>query len=108
MSQELEALAPRTQDRGVLARMVMQLMDLWNLNPEQQAGLLGLDASSRSGLAKYRKGSPIGTSRDQLDRVSHLLGIHKNPRLLFPQNSEIGYRWWPPTTRPSTTSRLWM
>lgn len=93
MSHEVEALDPKTQDRGVLARMVMQLMALWNLNTEQQAALLGLDASRRSSLAKYRKGSPIGTSRDQLDRVSHLLGIHKNLRLLFPQNSEVGYRW---------------
>jgi uncharacterized protein (DUF2384 family) len=44
-------------------------------------------------LARYRKGEPIGTSRDQYERVGHLLGIHKNLRLLFPHNRELAYRW---------------
>ena len=26
-------------------------------------------------------------------RVGHLLGIHKNLRLLFPQNRDLAYRW---------------
>lgn len=73
--------------------MVMHLMDLWNLSTEQQANLLGIDPSSRATLAKYRKGSPIGTHRDQKERVGHLLGIHKNLRLLFPQNPDLAYRW---------------
>lgn len=86
-------VSPKSQDRAALARMVMQLLDHWDLSTEQQAALLGLDPSSRSSLAKYRNGSPIGTSRDQLERVSHLLSIHKNLRLLFPQNRDLCYRW---------------
>jgi uncharacterized protein (DUF2384 family) len=44
-------------------------------------------------LTRYRKGEAIGTSRDQYERVGHLLGIHKNLRLLFPQNRDLAYRW---------------
>ena len=84
---------PASQDRGALAQMVMTLLDHWQLNTEDQAALLGLAASNRSALARYRKGDPIGTSRDQMERVGHLLGIHKNLRLLFPQNRELAYRW---------------
>ncbi len=81
------------QDRGALARMVMQLLDHWNLTTMDQAMLLGLAATNRGTLTRYRKGEPIGTSRDQYERVGHLLAIHKNLRLLFPKNRDLAYRW---------------
>ena len=82
-----------SQDRGALAKMVMALLDHWQLSTEDQAALLGLAGSNRAALSNYRNGKPIGTSRDQYERVGHLLGIHKNLRLLFPQNRELAYRW---------------
>jgi uncharacterized protein (DUF2384 family) len=84
---------PVEQDRGALAKMVMRLLDHWQLSTEQQAALLGIAASNRAALTRYRKGEPIGTSRDQYERVGHLMGIHKNLRLLFPQNRDLAYRW---------------
>ncbi len=82
-----------TDDRGALAQMVMTLLDHWQLSTEDQAALLGLASGNRAALANYRSGKPIGTSRDQYERVGHLLGIHKNLRLLFPQNRDLAYRW---------------
>ncbi len=93
----MSAIAERevnaSEDRGALARMVMTLLDHWNLSTEDQAALLGIAASNRAALSNYRSGKPIGTSRDQYDRVKHLLGIHKNLRLLFPHNRDLAYRW---------------
>lgn len=93
----MSAIAERevntAEDRGALARMVMTLLDHWNLSTEDQAALLGIAASNRAALSNYRSGKPIGTSRDQYDRVGHLLGIHKNLRLLFPHNRDLAYRW---------------
>ncbi len=80
-------------DRGALARMVMALFDHWAIDTEDQAALLGLAPGNRAALARYRKGEPIGSSRDQYERVGHLLGIHKNLRLLFPHNRDLAYRW---------------
>ena len=88
-----EREASASQDRGALARMVMSLFDHWKLSTEDQAVLLGLAPGNRAALARYRKGEAIGASRDQYERVGHLLGIHKNLRLLFPQNRELAYRW---------------
>ena len=78
-----------SQDRGALAKMVMTLLDHWQLSTEDQAALLGIAGSNRAALSNYRNGKPIGTSRDQYERVGHLLGIHKNLRLLFPQNQDL-------------------
>lgn len=93
MSAVAEREASASEDRGTLARMVMTLLDHWNLSTEDQAALLGIAASNRAALSNYRSGKPIGTSRDQYDRVGHLLGIHKNLRLLFPHNRDLAYRW---------------
>jgi hypothetical protein len=102
-----------TQDRGALAKMVMTLFDHWKLSTEDQAALLGLALSNRAALTRYRKGEPIGTNRDQYERVGHLLGIHKNLRLLFPQNRDLVYRWMTTRNRafdnltPVETIREW-
>jgi hypothetical protein len=81
------------QDRGALAKMVMNLFDHWNLSTEDQASLLGIASSNRAALMRYRKGEPVGTSRDQYERVGHLLAIHRNLRALFPENRDLAYRW---------------
>lgn len=93
MPASLTANAPAAEDKGALARMIMKLLEHWQLTTEDQAALLGLSGSSRAALGRYRNGAPIGSSRDQYERVGHLLGIHKNLRLLFPHNRELAYRW---------------
>ena len=93
METVLERQSITTKDRGALATMVMTLFDHWKLTTEDQALLLGLAAANRAALTRYRKGEPIGTSRDQYERVGHLLAIHKNLRTLFPQNRDLAYRW---------------
>lgn len=93
MSASLERQSTASEDRGALAKMVMTLLEHWELSTEDQAALLGVAVSNRAALARYRKGEPIGTSRDQFERVGHLLGIHKNLRLLFPHNRDLAYRW---------------
>ncbi|MCA3176034.1 MAG: DUF2384 domain-containing protein [Burkholderiales bacterium] len=84
--------------------MVMALLDHWKLSTEDQAALLGLAPSNRAALSNYRSGKAIGTSRDQFERVGHLLGIHKNLRLLFPKNRDLAYAWM--TTRNKAFGNL--
>lgn len=81
------------QDRGALARMVTRLFEHWRLGSEDQLAMLGLSTSNRAALSRYRKGEPLAASRDLLERVGHLLAIHKSLRLIFPQDRDLAYGW---------------
>lgn len=92
----MTALAPALADsidRKAIAGMLMQLFDHWKLTTEEQLDALGFATSNRAVLSRYRRGEPISGSRDTLERAGHLLGIHKNLRLLFPDNRDLAYAW---------------
>lgn len=80
-------------DRRAITKMVMQLFDHWKVSSSDQIEMLGLAPNNRSALSRYRKGKPIASSRDAIERVGHLLAIHKNLRLLFLHNEDLAYRW---------------
>ena len=80
-------------DQSALAKMIIQLLDHWNLPTEDQLALLGLSPTDRSALSRYRHGEPIGIDVDQYARVGHLLTIHKSLRILFPNNKAELYSW---------------
>ena len=80
-------------NRGALAKMTMVLLDHWQLATEDQAALLGIPATNLAALTRYRRGYPVGASRDQYDRIGHLLIIHGCLRMLFSQNRDLAYRW---------------
>lgn len=79
--------------RSALAKQLTKLFELWQLSSDEQLAMLGLEPGSRASLARYRKGEPLSLSRDLLERAGHLLAIHKNLRLLFPENRDLAYRW---------------
>ncbi len=81
------------ENRAKLARLLTNLFAKWELSTTEQLNLLGLSATSRSLLTKYRRGSALANSRDMLDRAGWLLAIHKALRLLFPRNEALSYSW---------------
>ncbi|MCG3186243.1 MAG: hypothetical protein IOMNBAOH_00798 [Rhodocyclaceae bacterium] len=80
-------------DRGAISGMLMKLFDHWQLSTEEQLDALGYSTTNRAVLTRYRRGEPISATRDTLERAGHLLGIHKNLRLLFPRNRDLAYAW---------------
>jgi hypothetical protein len=73
-----------------LVSAFFKLAEAWRLNQDQQAVLLG--GPSRGTLANWKKGRPLSLSRDQLDRISLVFGIHKGLALLF-ADSDGRARW---------------
>lgn len=95
MNQALATHNYQDQDRSALARMVTRVFELWSLGSEDQLAMLGLSISNRAALSRYRKGEPLAANRDLLERAGHLLAIHKNLRLIFPQDQDrdLAYAW---------------
>lgn len=81
------------EERVVLAKAVTRLFGLWGLSTADQLNLLGLSETNRIALQRYAKGEALAANRDLLERVGHLLGIHKSLKLLYPHNPEIVNGW---------------
>ncbi|KIH78182.1 hypothetical protein GFER_01545 [Geoalkalibacter ferrihydriticus DSM 17813] len=79
--------------RARLARMIMRLLEHWDLSAEDQCLLLGLSPQARTSLGRYRRGEPLADSVDLLGRAGHLLAIHKSLRIFFPHDRDLAYRW---------------
>lgn len=67
------------------------LMDLWQCPVEQQRALLG--AISNSTYFNWKKLPNVRLPRDTLERISYLMGIHKDLRILFSNQPERAYEW---------------
>lgn len=70
---------------------VIALFKHWELKNEEECQLLG--GISLAQLGKLKKGAAHISSRDTIERVGNLLGIHKNLRILYPYNREVVYQW---------------
>ena len=67
---------------GPAIRAFFRIGEAWGLSVEEQMDLLGLD--SRSTYFSWKRAQDARLDRDQLERVSHVLGIYKSLRILFP------------------------
>ena len=84
----------RLADRGRLTapglRIFFNIAGEWGLTTEQQQTLLG--GVSKSSLHNWKAGRASALSRDQLERISLVLGIYKAMALLF-ADGDGGKRW---------------
>jgi hypothetical protein len=62
-------------------RLFLRLADLWRLAVDQRRALLG--DISRPTYHNWQKGKAGTLTRDQLERISLVIGIHKGLKLLF-------------------------
>lgn len=82
-----------TNDQRAMATMVTRAFELWKLDTNTQLSLLGLPLNDMSALNNYRKGESRPDNPDLQERAGHLLAIHANLRLLFPQDRDLAYTW---------------
>jgi hypothetical protein len=85
-------------------RTFARIVDQWRLTATDAMALLGVDARSTyyELLRRAREGGEVnGLSKDQLDRLSYVVGIYHSIRVVFPHSRETREGW---VTRPNTTS----
>ncbi|HEY1749576.1 MAG TPA: MbcA/ParS/Xre antitoxin family protein [Xanthobacteraceae bacterium] len=73
--------AERKRLSGPGLRTFFRIADAWDLTGDEQRNLLG--GIARSTLGNWKGGTDVALARDQLERVSLVLGIYKAARLLF-------------------------
>jgi hypothetical protein len=77
-----------------LTKMVLRLFVLWGIySREVQGMLLGLPQEELSTICDLNHGRPLPDRQDVMERVGHLLAIHKLLRTLFPQQRSLAYAW---------------
>jgi uncharacterized protein (DUF2384 family) len=82
---------------GELTTVVLQVLDDWGLQGEEQAALLGLALTVRRGRA--RLDLPLSPDRQTLQRLSYVLQIERAVRTAFPHNVSMA-RYWVTTPHP--------
>jgi len=81
---------------GAGLRTFARIVDKWSLPASDAMALLGVDSRSTyyELLKRARESKEVkGLSRDQLDRLSYLLGIYAAVRMLFPHSEESRNDW---------------
>src|SRR4030081_1823617 len=81
---------------GAGLRTVARVVDKWSLPASDAMALLGVDSRSTyyELLKRARESKEVkGLSRDQLDRLSYLLGIYAAIRVLFPHSEGSRNQW---------------
>ena len=86
----LDSMAARARLTAPGLRTFFSIADQWALTADQQRILLG--GISKSSLHNWKSGHAAALSRDQLERVSLVLGIYKGMALLF-ADGDGGKRW---------------
>jgi hypothetical protein len=92
------------ENAHVLGKAFWNIVHLYHLGRKEQAVLLGTNPDNRKSLKDYESKQSIPLDPDKFFRVGLLLGIHKNLRILFPQNRKIVYNWF--TTKQSLFHNL--
>lgn len=82
------------EDRLQLARMILNLLEEWGVEPAGQVLLLGLPEETKPrSMARYGRDLPLPEDAEVMERVEHLVGIADALRTSFPRNARMGTLW---------------
>jgi hypothetical protein len=87
------------EEKAALTRKVLEVLQLWRVEPMAQCQLLGLpDKDAGRRFRRYRAGTPLPDNREVWTRVGLLLRIDNAASQLFPHSAFSANLW---VTTPS-------
>ncbi|MHB8624086.1 MAG: DUF2384 domain-containing protein [Sulfuricaulis sp.] len=82
------------EDRVVLTRAIVSLLDGWGVSAADQVELLALPEGIRPGaIRQFRQGTPFPDDARVMERIEHLIGIADALRTSYPHNAHMGAIW---------------
>ena len=82
------------EERIIVTKSIMRLLDEWNVGADEAVSLLGLPATTRKRqLEQYRRDTPFPEDRQVLERMEHLAGIAEALRTTYPRNFQMRNLW---------------
>lgn len=82
------------EDKGMLAGMIIQLLDAWEIDSARQIIFLSLpEKTPLRAIRKYRKNTPFPEIDELNEKVKHIIGIADALRTTYPRNSQMGSQW---------------
>jgi hypothetical protein len=83
-----------SEDRIKLGRMVINILDEWDVRGSDQVTILALpEGMPARKLQRYLDDTPLPDDPAVLKRVEHLIGIADALRTTFPRNANNGLLW---------------
>ncbi|MHB8741833.1 MAG: DUF2384 domain-containing protein [Sulfuricaulis sp.] len=82
------------EDRVMLTRAIVSLLDGWGVSAADQVELLALPEGIRpSAIRQFRQGTPFPDDARVMERIEHLIGIADALRTSYPHNAHMGAIW---------------
>ena len=82
------------EDKGMLAGMIIKLLDAWEIDSARQIVFLSLpEKTPLRAIRKYRKNTPFPEIDILNQKVEHIIGIADALRTTYPRNSQMGAQW---------------
>lgn len=82
------------EEKGKLASMIIQLLDTWEVNSNDQLSLLSLpEKTPVRAIRKYRQCTPFPEDESINERLEHIVGIAEALRTTYPRNGNMGAQW---------------
>lgn len=82
------------EDRTLLTRAIMNILDTWGMQAAEQVAILDLpEKTPKRMLRRYREDTPFPDTPEVMKRLEHIVGIADALRTTYPHNPAMGSIW---------------
>ena len=94
MSDVKQSTTSNDDERTLLSRGVLNILEKWGLNAQQTVAILDLPEKTPTRMIRrYRDETPLPDIKTVNDRIDHILGIADALRTSWPHNPSMGLIW---------------
>jgi len=94
MGHSMNSAVVTQEDKGILAGMIIRLLDSWEIDSSRQISFLSLpEKTPLRAIRKYRGNAPFPENDLLNEKIIHIIGIADALRTTYPRNAQMGAQW---------------